>query len=402
MDEPTDQISKMKRRFLPSRRVVLIALASLAGLLLLGIAGISYASYQYGEKYDGLILPGSTIAGVEVGGMDQEEAIAAVKEAIVPELDRVITVTYEDRTWDVTPRELGAKSNARTAVLGALDASEEAGFLQLMRMRMLGDDFGFNREIAISYPKQGVRGFVQGLASSLDRDARDQTIDYESGWVEFVKPLEGRRVRQPANRAALREALASGDDSVALEVETVEPETTDRYDKVLLVRIGENKLYLYEKGKITHEWLVATGLPEYQTPTGEFEVELKRYMPTWVNPAPDTWGANLPESIPPGPGNPLGVRAINWTAPAIRFHGTSATYSLGYNASHGCVRMNNSDVIVLYDLIDIGTPIISVEVAPYRPLYGSSTIVDQETDEETEEAEAEADAEDDGKGKGDN
>jgi hypothetical protein len=80
----------------------------------------------------------------------------------------------------------------------------------------------------------------------------------------------------------------------------------------------------------------------------------------------------MPAEIPPGPGNPLGVRAINWSAPAIRFHGTSATYSLGYNASHGCVRMSNEDVIELYDMIEVGTPIVSTVVAPLRPLYASA------------------------------
>jgi hypothetical protein len=82
----------------------------------------------------------------------------------------------------------------------------------------------------------------------------------------------------------------------------------------------------------------------------------------------------MPATIPPGPGNPLGLRAINWSAPAIRFHGTSATYSLGYNASHGCVRMANEDVIQLYDMIDVGTPIVSVVSGPLRPMYSSSSV----------------------------
>jgi hypothetical protein len=168
-------------------------------------------------------------------------------------------------------------------------------------------------------------------------------------------------------------ALTSGAPEAELVVRTVEPkESSKDFDQVLLVRIGENKLYLYEDGKVAHSWTVATGLPEYATPTGVFEVTELRYMPTWVNPAPDTWGADMPAEIPPGPGNPLGLRAINWSAPAIRFHGTSATYSLGYNASHGCVRMSNEDVIELYDMIEVGTPIVSTVVAPLRPLYASA------------------------------
>ena len=95
-------------------------------------------------------------------------------------------------------------------------------------------------------------------------------------------------------------------------------------------------------------------------------------MPTWVNPDPDGWGADMPEVIPPGPDNPLGTRALNWSAPAIRFHGTSADYSIGYNASHGCVRLHMSDVEQLYELVDVGTPIVSMNYGTVKPLYASS------------------------------
>lgn len=392
--------SKGRRFPRPSKRAVVITLAAVLGLAVLGLGGASYAGYRYSQQYDGKILPGAEIAGVDVGGLHEEAAIEAVKQALGAQLDREITLTYGEQTWTVTPRELGAKSNARAAVRDALETSDDASFITLTRMRLFGSELDYSREVAITYPKQGVRGFIQGLASGLDREARDQGIDYSSGWVKFIKPREGLKVVQADSRAALRDALLHGADTVELAVKTTEPEVTDRYDKVLLVRIGENKLYLYQDGKITHEWSVAPGLPEYRTPTGEFEVELKRYMPTWVNPAPDTWGADMPESIPPGIGNPLGLRAINWTAPAIRFHGTSAEYSLGYNASHGCVRMSNADVIELYDLIDVGVPIISIEVAPLRPLYSSTTVVDQETTAVTGEPDETTDEGGDKPGKG--
>ncbi|MFP5298128.1 MAG: L,D-transpeptidase family protein [Actinomycetota bacterium] len=395
------------RRFIrfPSGRALLISFFVISGLLFVLAAGVSFAGYQMGERYEGRILPGSEIAGVDVSGMNEERAIDAVKGALGPQLDRVVTVTYGGQSWTITPRELGARSDARRVVRAALEASDSASLFKLMRMSVLGADLGFEREIAITYPRQGIRGFVKGLSESFDREPRDQGIDYSSGWVEFLEPRAGRSIKQGATRAALPAALEDGSDEVPLAVKTVAPKVTDRYDKVLLVRIGENRLYLYERGKIVREWPVATGLPEYPTPTGEYEVTLKRYMPTWVNPAPDTWGASMPDSIPPGPGNPLGLRAINWDAPAIRFHGTTATYSLGYNASHGCVRMANEDVIELYDMIEVGTPIVSVEVAPYRPLYGSSTLVDatttQTAEPEADDGPAQADEKDKGKGSGD-
>lgn len=369
-----------RRRFRPHLgRPWTIALLVVLGLVFLGAAGAAYATYDYSNEYEGRMLPGTTIAGVDVGGMDHDEALAAVRDAVRPELRRTISVRWEDRTWNVTPAKIGAYATAGRAVDAALAASEETSFFQKMRMRVLGDELEHSGDVAIRYPRKGARAFLEGVASSLNREAEDASIDYSTGWVKFVDAKEGRRVDVASSHSSFMRALRGGDQSVALKVKVTKPKkTVDDFDQVLLVRIGENKLYLYEDQKITHEWTVATGQPEYMTPTGLFEVELKRYMPTWVNPAPDTWGANMPATIPPGPGNPLGLRAINWTAPAIRFHGTSATYSLGYNASHGCVRMANEDVIQLYDMIEVGTPIVSVVAGELKPMYSSSSFDDPE------------------------
>ena len=41
----------------------------------------------------------------------------------------------------------------------------------------------------------------------------------------------------------------------------------------------------------------------------------------------------------------------------IYIHGTPEEGFIGQPASHGCIRMKNTDVIELYDIIDEGTPI---------------------------------------------
>lgn len=355
-------------------RTTFIAVAVVMLLGVLGIAGVAYATYDLSQDYDGRILPGAKIAGVDVGGMDRDEAIAAVRAQVLPELTRDVAVVWEDTTWTTTPKKLGAHANARAAVEAALTSSGETTFFDKARMRMFGHRLQFRRDVAIRYPYKGAKGFIAGIASSFDRDARDASIDYSSGWVEIVDATRGREVRQGPSVAALRDALVSGGDESELEVRVIEPEVTaDAFRRVLLVHIGDNKLYLYSDGEIVRQWKVATGQPEYMTPTGVFHVTEKRYLPTWVNPAPTTWGASMPASIPPGPANPLGVRALNWSAPAIRFHGTSATYSLGYNASHGCVRLSNDEVVELYDMIDVGTPIVSIVHGSLKPLYSSAS-----------------------------
>jgi outer membrane biosynthesis protein TonB len=360
----SDVVPERKRR-LGFRSRWALGLSILLGLLVIGVSGISVAAYQYAREYDGKIMPGATIAGVDVGGMSKAQAMKAVKTAIRPQLKRDIRIFWQAKRWHATPAELGAKSNAKRAVEDALYESANASFADKVRMR-LGGGLGFDRDVAIRYPKDGVHGFVQGLASSFDQEPSDAHLDYEDTWITVVPEQVGREVDVDKSSSKLLHALRHGASSSGLAVSTKKPEVSaDEFDMVLLLHIGENRLYVYEDGKITHKYTVATGQSAYPTPQGEYEVINKRYMPTWVNPAPDGWGSDMPASIPPGPGNPLGVRALDWSASGIRFHSTSDLGSLGHNASHGCVRMSAADVIELYDMVDIGTPIVSIQTAPY-------------------------------------
>ena len=343
------------------RRVVTILAAVLGLGVLLALAGAAYATYDFKNEYKDKILPGATVAGVDVGGMTEGEARRAVKAAIRPKLQRSITVSFGGREWKVTPEELGARSNARAAVASAMAVGEDTSWTELAQMRFFDEELDIEEDVSIRYSKKGARSFVAGLEKEVNRKARDAELDYSSGWVEIKKEREGHELLVPQSTKKLMAALTGGRAKAELEASSIKPEiTADSFDQVILVRQSDFKVYLYTDGKISHEWPIAIGMAEYPTPIGEFSVELKRYMPTWINPAPDGWGADMPAMIPPGPGNPLGVRAINWTAPGIRFHGTSAVSSIGTRASHGCVRLYNEDVIELYDLVEEGSPIISV------------------------------------------
>jgi lipoprotein-anchoring transpeptidase ErfK/SrfK len=337
-----------------------IAVAVVAGVLGLGVAGVAYATFDYSNNYEGKFLPGTSVGGVEVAGMTPEEALRAVKRQIRPQLDRTITISFKDKSWTTSPRELGARGDAVRAVTEAMAVSEDASFMDRVEMRFLDDSLDFEREVAITYPGEGAKDLVAKLARKLNTEARDAAIDYMTGWVEITEERTGIEVNAAKSLKNLSRALRGRSDSAKIEFKILKPKvTSESFDQVLLVRHNERKVYLYEDGKIARSWTVAVGQPGYPTPTGVYSVTELRYLPTWVNPAPDTWGADMPAEIGPGTSNPLGLRAINWSASGIRFHGTENIDSLGTAASHGCVRMSNPDVIELYDVVEVGTPIVS-------------------------------------------
>lgn len=111
-----------------------------------------------------------------------------------------------------------------------------------------------------------------------------------------------------------------------------------------------NKLYLYQNGKVIRSYPVATGRSKNLTPEGTFPIVVKIVNPGWKN-------------IPGGRAdNPLGVR---WNGISVNgdrgrtygIHGTNNPNSIGKHVSNGCIRMNNKDVIALYNTIYEGTPV---------------------------------------------
>ena len=92
---------------------------------------------------------------------------------------------------------------------------------------------------------------------------------------------------------------------------------------------------------------------------GKTVVSMKRENPAWT-PTPEMRRENsrLPSWVPGGhPMNPLGVRALYLGSTSYRIHGTDAPWTIGQAVSKGCIRMYNEDVLHLYPLVPVGTPV---------------------------------------------
>ncbi|MGA0542811.1 L,D-transpeptidase [Neotabrizicola sp. VNH66] len=100
--------------------------------------------------------------------------------------------------------------------------------------------------------------------------------------------------------------------------------------------------------------------------SGEAIVSNKKHWPTWT--PPKEMIARKPELAkwengqPGGPTNPLGARAIYLTSNGVdygyRIHGTPEWKSIGRNASSGCFRMINQDVMDLFERVKGGEKVI--------------------------------------------
>lgn len=127
----------------------------------------------------------------------------------------------------------------------------------------------------------------------------------------------------------------------------------------IVVDTGARNLYYTLGNGHAIKYRVAVGKPDFQW-FGQTFVQRKRKNPSW-SPTARMRRLGYPRYVPPGPRNPLGVRAIylGWTE--YRIHGTTAPSSIGRAASSGCIRMHNDDVVDLFDRVHIGAPVYVVK-----------------------------------------
>ena len=117
------------------------------------------------------------------------------------------------------------------------------------------------------------------------------------------------------------------------------------------VSAGSGSLLIEPSG--TRKWI-------FDTPRGEFKVESKFVKPAWVKP---DWA--FIEEGKPIPKNPkdrvelgmLGDYALGF-GDGYFIHGTLYTRLLGKNITHGCVRVGDQDLKIVYQAANLGTKVL--------------------------------------------
>lgn len=130
----------------------------------------------------------------------------------------------------------------------------------------------------------------------------------------------------------------------------------------LVVARGERFLYFVEGGGRALRFGISVGRQGMEW-DGEAVVGRKAKWPTWTPTANmRARDPSLPVSVPGGPANPLGARALylfrNGVDTLYRIHGTNQPSSIGKAASSGCIRMLDEHIFELYASVPMGTKVV--------------------------------------------
>jgi len=140
---------------------------------------------------------------------------------------------------------------------------------------------------------------------------------------------------------------------------------TDQPVGTIIINPSERFLYLVTAQNQAMRYGISVGRAGFEW-HGEAIISSRRSWPTWTpppemidrDPKLEKWRGGQPG----GPSNPLGARALYLTTNGrdygYRIHGTPDWWSIGRNASSGCIRMIHQDVIDLAERVPNGTKVV--------------------------------------------
>ncbi|PKQ29885.1 MAG: hypothetical protein CVT60_03110 [Actinobacteria bacterium HGW-Actinobacteria-10] len=344
-----------------SVRTRAVRLVALLGAVIMLTLSAGFAWSVADDYAASRIIPqGVTFQDAELGGLNAQEAHAVIERQIDDTWMQPLEITYRDRVFTLDPQE---NMHADTAAIvdAAFEFNSLATVAERSYRRIADRPIAARVEPVLSVAGDSLAGWVESVASRVDSPSVDATITIVEGSIVATHAAPGVSTDVDGAIKTITAALLAGESTLELPVTIVEPRVADdQLGKTIVVDISERQLTLYSGMTIEKTYGVAVGTPGYPTPKGSFEITLKRYRPTWSNPAPNGWGKGMPASIGPGPNNPLGTRALNLNYPGIRIHGTNKNSSIGTAASHGCMRMHRWDIEDLYERVEVGTPVLIV------------------------------------------
>ena len=287
-------------------------------------------------------VAGVTIGGIPVAGLTKAQAVAAVSTAYTSGLVRVHAGS---RLFKLPVKRM-------QVALPNLDAAADAAVLRTTPGDVL---------LSVTYNRPAMLAQVASVAKSVSKKA----VSAHWGWKGRAPIAIAEHAGTALDRANLRVTLvaalrAPGAREITAKLTKVRAKLSRaKLTPAITISRGGNTLHLYRfaKGRtiLWRRFGVATGQASFPTPKGLFRIIQMQRNPWWIPPS-SSWAKGA-KPIPPGPGNPLGTRWMGISSPAVGIHGTPDAASIGYSASHGCIRMRIPDAEWLFNHVKIGTPV---------------------------------------------
>jgi lipoprotein-anchoring transpeptidase ErfK/SrfK len=343
------QTWRMVRHMLLAVALIFCAVIVIAGIFFIGL-DIAYANH---------VFKGVSVEGIYIGSLDRQAAIEKLRSGLdMQALNSDIVLTFDGHTWPLSLYEIDGYVDLEATVDKAMSAGRDIPFYERWGRRAVFGGMDRDMGLVVHYDSYKLDSYISKILQTINRPAIDAAIYLSGNKLVFQRSQEGWILDEDQARNIIVSTLATPDRVAAIQIDVTPPQLSDsQVGKVITVDKTNHVLTLYSNMDIEKQYPICVGQPAWPTPSGTFQIVSKNKNPTWVNPG-SSWASTMPPYIPPGPGNPLGTRALATSASGVFIHGTYNSGSIGGSESHGCIRMYISDSEDIFERVPVGIPVL--------------------------------------------
>ena len=206
-----------------------------------------------------------------------------------------------------------------------------------------------DQPVIVSYTltKDDVNGKYSALPAGAEARSKLKSLHYEN-----IQEMLGERFHMDVAYLKLLNKNAKYQAGETITVINTGNNHKGRVTNVVVDR-NDKVLYAYNGNKLVAAYPTTIGGSATSTPGGKYKIVNKIKMPHYkatVN--HDNEATKKSYILPPGPNSPVGVVWMGLSRPSYGIHGSPVPEGISRQASLGCVRLTNWDVLELYANID--------------------------------------------------
>ncbi len=198
-----------RRRALLDQMLMAFVLGMIVFSALLGLFYIGFK-----VRYLGLINPGVTIAGIDVGGLKPAAAAAKITLALPYHQQGLILLRDGDRTWSVTPAEMGLFLDPETTAYNAFRIGRGANPLRSLSQQLGAIYTGADVPPVMIFDQRLAFEVLTRIAEERDRQVVEPSLSVVNGEVIIHEGKSGRFLDKEVTLALLAAQMQSLRDGV--------------------------------------------------------------------------------------------------------------------------------------------------------------------------------------------
>lgn len=176
------------------------------------------------------IAEGVYIGSIDVGGMTEAEASAALESYMDEAVGAELTLAAGERSITVTAEELGIELSDTSVIEEALDVATSGNLIKRYKDMKDLENGGKTIDLRLSVNHEAVEEILESKALELNQKAVDNGLKRESGAFVIVEGAQGIEINVKESAAAieafLNEKWDGSSQNIELVAEIVEPRGT--------------------------------------------------------------------------------------------------------------------------------------------------------------------------------